>query len=126
MALKYIKLLWFKTTPALKDNDGKTAVSIRAKETLVQRLAFLKRSKNLIETPVILSGSAHIKINEEVVSQVLITQAATKAPGPNKILFLDFADDIGLGQGMNHKYSISCYITRPPPNGIIKSLQYPS
>ena len=35
MALKYTKLMQFRTTPTLKDSDGNTAVSMKAKEALV-------------------------------------------------------------------------------------------
>ena len=58
---------------------------MRAKEALVWRSVFPKPPTNLIEPPVISFESAHTKINEEVVGQVLMTQAATKAPGPDKI-----------------------------------------
>ncbi len=60
---------------------------MRAKKALVWRSAFSKPPTNLFEPPVISFGSAHTKINEEVVGQALMTQAATKAPGPDKINF---------------------------------------
>ena len=86
-ALKYTKPLQFQTTPAFRDSDRNTAVSMKAKEVLVQKSAFPKPPTNLIELPVISLGLAHTKITEEVVAQALVTQAATKAPGPNKINF---------------------------------------
>ena len=87
MALKYTKPLQFRITPALKDSDGNTAVSMKAKEALVRKSAFPKPPANFVEPPVISSGVAHTKINEEVIAQALMTQAATKAPGPDKINF---------------------------------------
>ena len=85
--LKYTKPLKFQTMPALRDSDGNTAVSIKAKEALVRKSAFLKPPTNLVELPVISLGLAYTKIIEEVVAQALVTQAATKALGPNKINF---------------------------------------
>ena len=86
-ALKYTKPLQFQTTPALKDSDGNTAVSMKAKEALVRRSAFPKPPPNPIEPPISPYGLLHTKISEEVVAQALMTQAATKAPGPDKINF---------------------------------------
>lgn len=86
-ALKYTKPLQFKTTPALKDSDGNAAVSMKAKEALVRRSAFPKPPTSLVQTPVTSSGSAHTKITEAIVAQALMTQAGTKAPGPDKINF---------------------------------------
>ena len=86
-ALKYTKPLQFRTTPALKDSDGNTAVSMKAKEALVRKSAFPKPPINLFEPSVIPSGLAHTKITEEVVARTLMTQAANKAPGPDKINF---------------------------------------
>ena len=63
------------------------AVSMKAKEALVRRSAFPKPPTNLVEPPVTSFGSAHTKISEEVVGQALMTQAATKASGPDKINF---------------------------------------
>ncbi len=87
MALKYTKPLQFRTTPALKDSDGNTAVSMKAKEALVRRSAFPKPPINLIEPPVIPFRSAHTKITEEAVAQAVMAQSATKAPGLDKINF---------------------------------------
>lgn len=86
-AFKYTKPLQFRTTPALKDSEGHTAVSMKEKEALVRKSAFPKLPTNLAEPPVTFSGMAHIKVTQEIVSQVLMTQAATKAPGPDKINF---------------------------------------
>ena len=60
---------------------------MKAKEALVRRSAFPKPPTNLIEPPVTSFGLAHTKITEEVIAQALMTQAATKAPGPDKINF---------------------------------------
>ncbi len=60
---------------------------MKAKEALVQRSAFPKPPTNLIEPPVTSFGLAHTKITEESVAQALMTQLATKAPGPDKINF---------------------------------------
>ncbi len=84
---KYTKPLQFKTTPALKDTEGHAAVSIKAKEALVRKSAFPKLPANLTELPILSSGTAHIKVTPEAVSQALMTQAAMKAPGPDKINF---------------------------------------
>ena len=86
-ALKYTKPLQFRTTPVLKDSNGNTAVSMRAKEALVRRSAFPKPPTNLIESLVTALGFAHTKISEELVGQALIIQVATKAPRPDKINF---------------------------------------
>ena len=74
-------------TPTLKDSDGNMAVSMRAKEALIWISAFPKPLANLVEPLVTSFGSAHTKINEEVVGQALMTQAATKASGPDMINF---------------------------------------
>ena len=60
---------------------------MKAKEALVRRSAFPKPPPNLFERPVTPRGVAHTKITEETVAQALKTQAATKAPGPDKINF---------------------------------------
>ncbi len=89
-ALKYSKPLQFRRTPALKDSDGNTAVSLKAKEVLVRRSAFLKPPTNLVVPSVTSFGSAYIKIIKEGVAQALVTQAITKAPGLDKINFQIF------------------------------------
>lgn len=73
--------------PALKDSDRNTAVSMKAKEALVRRSAFPQPPTDFVQIPVISSGLAHIKVTEEMVVQALMTQAAIKAPCPNKINF---------------------------------------
>ena len=60
---------------------------MKAKEALVRRSAFPKPPPNLFKPPVILRGVAHTKMTEEIVAQALTIQAATKAPGPDKINF---------------------------------------
>lgn len=75
----------FRTTPASQDRVGNIVVSIKTKEALVRRSAFPKSPTNISESPAILFGSAHTKIHETLVGEALMTQAATKAPGPAKI-----------------------------------------
>lgn len=86
-ALKYIKPLLFRTTLVLKNSYRNTTMSMKAKETLVWESAFPKLLINLVKSLVTLFGSTHTKVNEEVVGQVLMTQAVTKAPNPYKINF---------------------------------------
>ncbi len=86
-ALKYTKPLQFRTTPALKDSDGNTALFMKAKEALVRRSAFPKPPPNPVESLVSPYGLLHRKVTEEVVVQALMTQVATKASGPDKINF---------------------------------------
>ena len=74
-------------TLAFRDSVGNTAVSMKAKKVLIQKSAFLKLSRNLVEPLVISFRLAHIKITKEVVVQALITQASTKAPGSDNINF---------------------------------------
>ena len=63
------------------------AVSMKAKEALVRQVAFPRPPPNLLEPPAIPLGLAHTKITEETMAQALLTQAVTKAPGPDKINF---------------------------------------
>ena len=63
------------------------AVSMKVKETLVQKSAFPKPPINLFKSPVIPSGLAHTKIIKKVITQALITQAVNQAFGPDKIYF---------------------------------------
>ena len=60
---------------------------MKAKEAMVRRSAFPKPPTHLIKPPVLSFGLAHANITEEMVAQALMTQAATKAPGPDKINF---------------------------------------
>lgn len=60
---------------------------MRAKEALVQRSVFPKPPINLTTPPVTSFGLAYTKITEEMVAQALMTQAAIKALGPDKINF---------------------------------------
>lgn len=60
---------------------------MKAKEALVRKSAFPKPPTNLAEPPVLCSGIAPLKVTEKAVSQALMTQAAMKAPGPDKINF---------------------------------------
>ena len=60
---------------------------MKAKEALVRRSEFPKPPSSLVEPPVISSEFAYTKITKDLVVEALITQAATKAPGPDKINF---------------------------------------
>lgn len=66
--------------PALKDSDGNTAVSMRAKEALVRKSAFPKSPTNVIQPLRLSFGSAHTKITEELVAQALMTQLQKRKP----------------------------------------------
>ena len=86
-ALKYTKPLQFKTTPALRDPDGNIATSMKAKEALVCKSAFPKPPASHNQEPSMIAGTAHLKITEEKIAYALMSQSATKAPGPDKINF---------------------------------------
>lgn len=73
--------------PALKDSEGHTASSMKVKEALVRKSAFPKSPANIGEPPIICPRTAHVQVTQEVVSQAFMAQAATKAPGPDKINF---------------------------------------
>lgn len=60
---------------------------MKAKEALVRRSAFSKPLPNPIEPPITPRKMAHTKITEEIVAPALMTPAATKAPGLDKINF---------------------------------------
>ncbi len=85
--MQYTKPPQFQTTPALKDSDKNMAVSMKAKEALIQRSALPKPPINLIEPLVTPFGSAHSKITKEVVALALIAQSTTKVSGLDKINF---------------------------------------
>lgn len=63
------------------------AVSMKVKEALIQRLAFPKLLTHIVELLVISFRVVYIKINKQVVVQVLMTQVVTKASNINKINF---------------------------------------
>ncbi len=86
-AFKYTKPIQFKTTSALKNTKRQVAVSMKAKETIVRKLAFPKPPTNLEEPHVKASGLAHVQVTQVVVFKALMTQVAAKAPGPNEINF---------------------------------------
>lgn len=86
-ALKNTKPLQFKTTPAIKDPDGNVATSMKAKEALVCRSAFPKPPISLGPEPLVLPRVAHIGVTEVKIAHALMSQSATKAPGPDKINF---------------------------------------
>ena len=87
IALKYTKPRQLKTTPALKDPEGNIATSMKAKEDLVRRSAFPKPPLSLDPEPTIVPGIAHKKVTEVEVAHAIMSQSATKAPGPDKINF---------------------------------------
>ena len=86
-ALRYTKPLQFKTTPTLKDNDGNTATSMKAKEALVRKTAFPPPPTSCIQQAIIPPGQAHVQITTEEVGYALNTQSSAKAPGPDKLNF---------------------------------------
>lgn len=70
---------------------------MKAEEVLARELAFPKLITSLIPTLVTSLGLAHTKVTKEVVAQALVTQAATKVPGPDKNNFPNLTDDIWVG-----------------------------
>lgn len=62
-------------------------MSMKAKEVLAQKSTFSKPLTNYVIFPVTYFRLAHTKITEDVIAQALMTQVATKAPGPDKINF---------------------------------------
>lgn len=72
---------------ALKDIERHTAVSIKAKEVLVYKLAFPKSPANLAKLLILSSGTAHMKVTPEVILQTLMTQVVIKVFKPDKINF---------------------------------------
>lgn len=60
---------------------------MKAKEAMVRKSAFPKPLTNLGKPPVTSSRLAHVQVTRKVISKALMTQAATKASGPNKINF---------------------------------------
>ncbi len=85
--MKYTKLLQFRSTPAVKDSEGHTAVSMKVKQALVRKSAFLKPPANLGEPPVTSFGIPYTKVTQEEVFQALMDQSLRKSSGPNKINF---------------------------------------
>lgn len=54
---------------------------------MVRKSAFRKPLINLVKLFVTFSRLVHVQVTQKLVSQVLITQAVTKAPRSNKINF---------------------------------------
>ena len=73
--------------PTLRDADGCSATSMTAKEALVRKSAFPKPPQNLKDEPVVVSGIAHMEVTQSIVAHALMSQSASKAPGPDKINF---------------------------------------
>lgn len=73
--------------PALKDPKGNIAISMNVKEALVRKSAFPKPLRSIRPEPKTEPGIAHLLVTEDIVSKALVSQSATKAPGPNKINF---------------------------------------
>lgn len=71
----------------LKDTVRYTAITIKAKETLVYKSAFLKSLTNLAELLVIFYGMVHLKIIKYRISEILMTQIAMKTLRSDKINF---------------------------------------
>ena len=84
--LKYTKPHQLKTTPVLKDFDGNITISMKVKEDLVHKSTFPKPI-SLNQEPIITSGIAHKSVTEVEVAYALMSQSATKAPGPDEINF---------------------------------------
>ena len=63
------------------------AIFMKAKKVLVRISTFLKTLTNFIKPPFICFRLVYTKINKEVVGQVLIIQATTKAHGLDNIDF---------------------------------------
>ncbi len=60
---------------------------MKAKETLVCKSVFPKPPSSYNQEPSMIAGIAHLKITEEKIAYALMSQSATKAPGPDKINF---------------------------------------
>lgn len=72
ITFKYIKPLQLRITPVLKDIEGYIAVSMKAKEALVRKSAFLKLLAYLTKHLNLFSGVTHKTIMEKAVSQSLM------------------------------------------------------
>lgn len=84
-AFKYVKLINFKTTHAIKNANGYTTVFLKGKDVLVSKSTISKLHSNL-ETDLIISAwIANIKITKDIVFKVSISQLAAKAPRCDKI-----------------------------------------
>lgn len=86
-AFRYTKPQQFKTTPALKDTEGRIATSMKEKEKLFCKTAFPSPPKSDLSEPVITLGIAHQKVTKDVIYTALMTQSTSKASGPDKINF---------------------------------------
>ncbi len=86
-AFRYTKPQQFKTTPALKDTEGRIATSMKEKEKLVCKAAFPSPPKSDHSEPIVTPGVAHQKVTKNVIYTALMTQSMSKAPGPDKINF---------------------------------------
>lgn len=66
------KLLLFKTTLILKNNDRNTTVFIKTKKVLVKKSVFFKLLSNFIKLLIILIKLFFIKISKKIIIKVLI------------------------------------------------------
>lgn len=62
-------------------------VFMKIKEALIKKSMFFKLSPNFDESLISLYRLFHIKVTEKIITQVLMTQAATKAPSSDMINF---------------------------------------
>lgn len=60
---------------------------MRAKEALVRKSAFPKTPQNLGEKTMVFSGIAHMEVTQSAIACALMSQSASKAPGPDRINF---------------------------------------
>lgn len=75
------------TTPALNDTEGNQATTLKNKEKMVRRVAFMRPPEDPVSLPHSKSGIVHQGIDTKTIWRVLYDQAQTKAPGPDHINF---------------------------------------
>ncbi len=73
-ALKYIKPLQFKTTPALKDVNRYTSTSMEEKKAMIRKSAFLKLPNDLRPDGIISTRIAHVTITKYIAFKELMSQ----------------------------------------------------
>ena len=71
----------------LKEPLGNIAISIKDKEAMVQKTAFLLPPKSILREPKIFIDIIHLTIIKEQVYNTLIVQSTHKAPGLDKTNF---------------------------------------
>lgn len=73
--------------PAFQDLEGNISTSMKKKEALVYKSAFLKPPHRIGPKLCITAGIANTDITKNKIFSALISQSAKKAPSPNKINF---------------------------------------